>query len=112
MNQSAPSPWQDTTQGLILHVHLQPRAAHNRLVGLHNGSLKIALTAPPVDNAANTGLLLFLASLLRLPKSSLSLLSGAKSREKRVRISTRTPEILIQSLEQHLTRIDKKTQDG
>ena len=97
---------------MILRVHLQPRAAHNRLIGLHDGSLKIALTAPPVDNAANTGLLLFLTSLFQLPRSSLSLLSGSRSREKRILISTHTPAMLIQSLEQHLTRIDKKSLDG
>jgi hypothetical protein len=110
--QQPPSPWQYTEQGVILRVHLQPRATRNHLVGLHDRSLKIALTAPPVDNAANRGLLLFLASLFQLPQSSFSLISGSKSREKRVLITSPTPETLIQSLQQHLTRIDKKSLDG
>ena len=109
---SLPSPWQITTQGLILHVHVQPRASQNRLVGRHGGSLKIALSAPPVDNAANTALLSFLAALLRIPRSSLTLLSGDKSREKRVQIIAQDPTRLTQQLEQLLTAVDKKISDG
>lgn len=109
---SLPLPWQVTTQGLILHVHVQPRASHNRLVRRHSGSLKIALTAPPVDNAANTALLSFLAALLRIPRSALTLLSGDKSREKRVQIVTHEPTRLTQQLEQLLAAVDKKISDG
>ena len=109
---SLPLPWQTTTQGLILHIHVQSRASQNRLVGRHGGSLKIALTVPPVDNAANTALLSFLAALLRIPRSSLMLLSGDKSREKRVQIVTHEPTRLTQQLEQLLTAVDKKISDG
>lgn len=104
--------WRETPQGLILRVHLQPRASRNRLLGYHGDALKIALTAPPVDNAANGSLLSFLATLLHLPRSSLTLLSGAKSREKQVLLSTEAPELLRQRLEQLLSRVDKKISDG
>jgi uncharacterized protein (TIGR00251 family) len=109
---SLPLPWQITTQGLILHVHVQPRASQNRLVGRHGGSLKIALITPPVDNAANTALLSFLAALLRIPRSSFTLLSGDKSREKRVQIVTHEQTRLTQQLEQLLAAVDKKISDG
>jgi hypothetical protein len=105
-------PWQVTAHGLELYLHLQPRASRNRLFGLYRGALKIALTAPPVENAANRMLLTFLADLLEIPRSSLSLCSGIKSREKRVFISTTTPVALTQRLEQHLSRVDKKNPDG
>lgn len=93
-------------------MHLQPRASRDRLLGYHGDALKIALTAPPVDNAANTSLLSFLAALLQFPRSSLMLLSGAKSREKQILFPTDAPELLIQRLEQLRSRVDKKISDG
>src|SRR6266545_4234852 len=55
-----PAPWSVTLQGVLLRVHLQPRAARDRVVGLHGEALKVALTAAPVENAANSALLAFL----------------------------------------------------
>jgi uncharacterized protein YggU (UPF0235/DUF167 family) len=81
-------------------------------VGLHGNALKIALTAPPVDNAANMRLLAFLAELLQTPRSSLTLLTGTKSREKQIQISTDTPMFLKKRLLQLLSRVDKKMSDG
>ena len=104
-------PWQHITQGIRLRIHLQPRAASNRVVGLHGESLKIALTAPPVEGAANTALLRFLAFQLKIPISSLSLLSGEKSREKQVLIYTTHSEQITQSLMEMLRRVDKKNRD-
>ena len=106
-----PDPWSVTPQGVLLRVHLQPRAAHDRVVGLHGEALKIALTAPPVENAANAALLAFLAALFQVPRASVSLMSGAKSREKRVLVSTATPQHLVQRLESTLRRVDKEKGD-
>ena len=104
-------PWSVTPHGVLLRVHLQPRAAHDRVVGLHGEALKIALTAPPVENAANAALLAFLAALLQVPHASVSLMSGAKSREKRVLVSTTNPQHVAQRLESTLLRVDKKKGD-
>ncbi len=104
-------PWSVTPQGVLLRVHLQPRAAHDRVVGLHGEALKIALTAPPVENAANAALLAFLAALLQVPRASISLISGAKSREKRVLVSTTNPQHIAQRLASILLRVDKKKGD-
>lgn len=81
-------------------------------MGRHGGSLKVALTAPPVDNAANTALLAFLATLLQAPRSSLTLVAGTKSREKRVQIVTQDPATITRRLEHLLTAVDKKISDG
>jgi len=107
-----PPPWQQTSQGVLLHIHLQPRASRNCLAGLHGQGLKIQLTAPPVKGEANTALLQFLAGLLRLPRSLISLQSGEKSREKRVLIRTTDPKGLIVQLQEALVRVDKKKRDG
>lgn len=105
-------PWQQTSQGVLLHIYLQPRASRNCLVGLHGQGLKIQLTAPPVEGAANTALLQFLAGLLRLSRSSISLQSGEKSRKKRVLIRTGDSDGLIVQLREALVRVDKKNGDG
>jgi uncharacterized protein (TIGR00251 family) len=106
------NPWSLTPDGMILRIHLQPRAAHNRLVGLHGEAIKIAVTAPPVDGAANAALVSFLAALLHVPRSSVTLLTGTTSREKRVQVKTATPEQLLQQLQQALPQVDKLKSDG
>jgi uncharacterized protein (TIGR00251 family) len=104
-------PWQHTAQGVRLRVHLQPRASHNRVVGSYGESLKIALTAPPVEGAANAALLRFLASQLNISVSALSLLRGEKSRDKQVLIRTTNLEQLDQRLAALLRPVDKKKGD-
>lgn len=76
-------------QGAVWLVDLlvQPRAARTELVGLHDGRLKLRLTAPPVDGAANAALVQFLAECLDLPRSALSVASGGTGRRKTVSIS-------------------------
>jgi uncharacterized protein len=104
-------PWQVTAQGVLLRIHLQPRAARDRVVGLHGEALKVTLTAPPVENAANAALLTFLAALLQVPRTSVSVVFGAKSREKRVLVSTTKPQHVAQRLKTILLRVDKKRVD-
>ena len=89
---------QVTAEGLLLDVHLQPRASSSSVRGEHGGRLKLALTAPPVDGKANAALLAFLAERLGLPKSALRLVSGQTSREKRVASVGATPAQVIAGL--------------
>ena len=76
--------WQDDT--LQLNVYLQPRASRDEIVGLHGDSLKIRITAPPVDGKANGHLLRFLAREFGVPRNRVELISGQTGRTKRVRI--------------------------
>jgi uncharacterized protein (TIGR00251 family) len=73
-----------TDQGLILKVHIQPRASKNEVVGEYKGALKIRITAPPVDHQANRALIAFLAGLLGIRKSQIEILSGHTGRNKTV----------------------------
>jgi uncharacterized protein (TIGR00251 family) len=75
---------------VLIRVYVQPRASKNRVQGLHNGEVKIALTAPPVDNAANEELVRFIADLLSVPKSSVTVKTGRSSRHKTLAISGKT----------------------
>jgi uncharacterized protein len=72
----------ETGSGLQFRVHVLPRAKRCEISGIHNGALKIKVMAPPVDNAANRAIIEFLSSTFRLPKSSLQILAGARSRDK------------------------------
>ena len=77
----------DSPAGATLSVRIQPRASKNEVLRLENGSLKIRLTAPPVDGAANEALVKFLADRFSVAKSQVEIVSGHTSRDKIVRIS-------------------------
>lgn len=72
-----------TDKGVELKLYVQPRASRNKVVGLHDDALKVKLTAPPVDGAANRECTAFLGKLCKLPKSSVMLIAGESSRHKR-----------------------------
>ncbi len=76
----------DGAGGAVLEVLVQPRASRTRVVGEHDGRLKIQLAAPPVDGEANAALIAFLAGALRVKRADVALLAGETGRRKRVRI--------------------------
>jgi hypothetical protein len=78
---------EDVEDGCTLAVRVRPGAKKNDIAGIHAGAVKISLTAPPVDDRANELLIEFLAELLRIPRARISLLTGATSRMKRLRIT-------------------------
>lgn len=69
-----------------LRVRVQPRASRNELISGEDG-IKVRLTSPPVDGAANEALVSFLAELLGTSKSRIRIVSGHAAREKRIRIN-------------------------
>lgn len=71
---------------LLLEVYAAPRASRSLLAGVHDGRLKVRLAAPPVDGAANRELVRFLARVLGLPRSAVTLAKGASSRRKTVAV--------------------------
>ncbi len=92
---------------LLLRLHVQPRAAHNQVAGLQGEALKLRLTSPPVDGKANKAVIAFLARLLDLPKSCLTLRSGLQSRTKTVRIENADEAQLRARLQALLAAADK-----
>jgi len=77
--------------GVILEVLVQPRASRTRVLGEHDGRLKIALAAPPVDGEANAALVEFLAGALGVRKAAVTLLRGDTGRRKTVRVRGAEP---------------------
>ena len=73
---------QQQPSGLSFKVHIQPRSSRNMVVGVHGDGLKIKLTAPPVEGAANQMCLHFLAQRLGVSRTSVEILSGHTARTK------------------------------
>lgn len=76
----------------ILCVHVVPNAKVDSVVGEHAGAIRIKLRAPPVEAKANAALIRFLAEQLKLPRHSIVLERGQKSRDKVIRIDGLTEE--------------------
>ena len=76
----------ETSSGLEIRLHVLPRAKRSEIAGVHNGALKLKITAPPVDDAANRAIIEFFSKMLDIPRSSLHIQSGSKSRDKTFQI--------------------------
>ena len=81
-------PWlREAPGGVVLEILVQPRASRTRVVGEHDGRLKIQLAAPPVDGEANAALVEFLAGELGVRRSDVTIERGDTGRRKTVRVA-------------------------
>ena len=71
---------------MILDLHVQPGASRTEFAGKHGERLKVRLQARAVEGQANEALIEFLAAHFRVPRRNVRILSGLKSRQKRVEI--------------------------
>jgi uncharacterized protein (TIGR00251 family) len=85
--------------GVLLVVRVQPRASRDEVAGAIEGALKIRLCAPAVENRANEALTEFLAAVLKVPRSSVRILSGERGRTKRVEITGVTRQQVVNLLQ-------------
>lgn len=88
----------DTENGAVFKVKVQPRAAKNEIVGLLDDAVKLRITAPPVDGAANEAVVKFFSGLFRVPKNAVRIMSGETSRSKTVEIAGLTGEDIKKEL--------------
>ena len=86
------------SDGVLLSVKLQPRASRNEIVGPIGDELRIKVTAPPVDAAANEALVRLLVEHLGCPRNQVNLVRGHTSRHKVLKILGATPEKIIEKL--------------
>jgi uncharacterized protein (TIGR00251 family) len=77
----------DASAGATFAVRVHPRARKNAVTGVVGDALKLSLTAPPVEGRANQGVIEFFADLFQIPRSSVTIASGATGRNKVVRIA-------------------------
>jgi uncharacterized protein (TIGR00251 family) len=80
-------PVQQTGDGISFAVKIHPRAKKNAITGELGDTLKVSLTAPPVEGRANEACIEFFANLLKVPRSSVTIASGQKSRRKVIRVA-------------------------
>jgi len=80
-------PIHDTAAGATFAVRVHPRAKKNAITGEVGDALKLALTAPPIDGRANDACVEFFANLLKVSRSSVTIASGASSRNKIIRVA-------------------------
>lgn len=80
---------------MIVHVRVIPRARKSQFGGERNGAIVVRLAAPPVDNAANEALVTFLSESLGVTRNRVTIVSGERSRDKRVDITGITREQLL-----------------
>jgi uncharacterized protein len=85
-------PVRDTSAGVTFAVKVRARARKNSITGVVGDALKLALTAPPVDRRANEACIEFLANLLEVPRSSVTIASGETSRNKVIRVAGLTAD--------------------
>ena len=89
---------QERDGALIFAVRVQPRASKDEIAGEMGGALKVRLRAPAVEGRANEALVEFLAELLKTPRSAVSILSGERSRVKRIEIRGVTRQQILNLL--------------
>ncbi len=85
---------QKSDNGVAFRVKVHPRAKKNAITGEVGDALKVSLTAPPVEGRANEACIEFLAKLLKVPQSSVTIASGQSGRIKVIRVAGVTAEQL------------------
>jgi uncharacterized protein (TIGR00251 family) len=78
----------DTPSGATFQVKVHPRAKKNAITGEVGDALRVALTAPPVEGRANEACIAFLAEVLNVPRSSVTIAAGQSSRNKVILVSS------------------------
>jgi uncharacterized protein (TIGR00251 family) len=88
----------ESPEGVLFTVHVQPRASRNELCGVQGDEIKLRLTAPPVEDAANRLCIEYIAKLLGIAKSRVSITSGLKSRHKTMKVTGIASEKILSLL--------------
>jgi uncharacterized protein (TIGR00251 family) len=73
-------------RGITFTVRIVPRASTSKIVGDHEGALRIRIAAPPVEGAANRELIRLLAKSLKVPQNAVEIIAGASSKSKIIRL--------------------------
>lgn len=79
-------------------MRVQPRASADEIVGVHGNAVKVRVTAPPVENAANEALVRFIAATFDIPARSVTIVAGLSSRTKIVELQGVTEDRVRQLL--------------
>lgn len=87
-----------TPTALRIAVRVQPRSRRDRVVGGQGGVLRVQVTAPPVDGAANQAVVELLAEWLGVPRRSVAVIRGRMARDKLVEVASGDPQQLARAI--------------
>lgn len=102
MRGGAMGPASLTPRGVRLQLRVQPRSSRNRVVGLHGEAIKVQVTAPPVEGAANVAVQDVLAAWLSVPRNAVAIVKGQSARDKVAEIVVSDPDALQHRVEELL----------
>ncbi|MEE9165168.1 MAG: DUF167 domain-containing protein [Nitrospinota bacterium] len=77
---------QEGKDSITIAVRVQPRSSKNEIIGMRSDKLKVKLTSPPVENAANQLCIKLFSKRLGINKSKIQIISGLKNRNKKIKI--------------------------
>ncbi len=101
MKESFPIDFRDSALGASFAVRIHPGAGATGIIGTIAGALKLAVSAPPMEDRANQEMTEFLAGLFNVPRSAVQIVTGARARNKVIRIADRTAASLELALRDH-----------
>ena len=78
--------WTTVPGGFVIRVRLTPRSHRTRFTGIVNDEIRIGIAAPPVDGAANSELIKFVAKAFGVAQSQVQIVAGSRGRSKRIRV--------------------------
>ena len=84
---------------IVIKVKIVPGSSKNKIVGVYNNALKIAITSPPVDGKANKKCIAYLAKYFDVAKSKIEIISGQTSKNKLIRIYDISKKDFLEKLE-------------
>jgi len=84
---------------VTIEILVQPRASRDKIGPMHDGRIKIAVTAPPVDGEANAAVIALLAKRLGVARSSVEIVAGASGRRKTIKLANVTQQQIEELIE-------------
>jgi len=84
---------------VTIEILVQPRASRDKIGPMHDGRIKIAVTAPPVDGEANAAVIALLAKRLGVARSSVEIVAGASGRRKTIKLANVTQQQIVELIE-------------
>lgn len=84
---------------IIIKSKIIPNSSKDKIIGIHNSALKIAIAAPPVEGKANKKCISFLAKYFDIAKSKIEIISGINSKNKFIKIYNINPKEFLDKIE-------------
>jgi len=84
---------------IIIKSKIIPNSSKDKIIGIHNSALKIAIAAPPVEGKANKRCISFLAKYFDIAKSKIEIISGINSKNKFIKIYNINPKEFLDKIE-------------